>query len=159
MWVPVNEATLDNGCLYVLPKQCDSLWADASHPAHQRCAANLSDEEGSGGGGAGPPVIELRFPIHAVRPLPVPAGSVLAWAGNTVHWGAACGEGHQPRQSVAFTFKAPLPKYESQEAANVVERGKEACEDVYLSRYERWGAQGSCALKHCLCLQTACCCT
>ena len=58
--------------------------------------------------------MELRFPLGAVRPLPAPAGSVLLWAGNTLHYGTACGPrggaadaGAPPRQPLAMTFRRP----------------------------------------------------
>lgn len=46
---------------------------------------HLRPAEAEPGGGA-----VLHFPVAAARPLPAAAGSVCAWAGNTIHWGAAC---------------------------------------------------------------------
>ena len=100
VWMPVTDATLDSGCLYVLPRGADKCWNDPTHPDHLRPA------EAEPGGGAA-----LHFPLACARPLPALAGSVCAWAGNTVHWGAACrvereesvnanvyddGKGHEP---------------------------------------------------------------
>ena len=38
IWVPLTEATLDNGCMHVLPRESDALWAAAADPAHM-CTA------------------------------------------------------------------------------------------------------------------------
>lgn len=47
-----------------------------------------------------------RFPLESVRPLPGPAGSVICWQGNTIHWGSKCGEyAETPRMSIAMSFR------------------------------------------------------
>jgi hypothetical protein len=79
VWMPVTDATLDSGCLYVVPRGADKCWDDPTHPDHLRPA------EAEPGGGAA-----LHFPLACARPLPAAAGSVCMWAGNTIHWGAAC---------------------------------------------------------------------
>ena len=79
VWMPVTDATLDSGCLYVVPRGSDARWNDPGHPDH------LSPAEPEPGGGAA-----VHFPLAAARPMPAAAGSVCAWAGNTIHWGAAC---------------------------------------------------------------------
>jgi hypothetical protein len=38
VWVPLVHATLHNGCLYVVPRELDAHWANASHPSHLRPA-------------------------------------------------------------------------------------------------------------------------
>ena len=38
VWVPITDATLDNGCMYVLPKEFDPLFHLPEHPLHLKCA-------------------------------------------------------------------------------------------------------------------------
>jgi hypothetical protein len=78
-WLPLTDATLDSGCLYVVPRESDPLWDDHEHPDHLKPARVEAD------GGT-----SLRFPIAAARALPCEAGSVCLWAGNTIYWGGAC---------------------------------------------------------------------
>ena len=79
VWMPLTDATLDTGCLHVLPRGADRTWDDPDHPDHLRPA-----EREPGGGAA------VRFSLADVRALPAEAGSVCAWAGQTVHWGGSC---------------------------------------------------------------------
>jgi hypothetical protein len=78
-WLPLTDATLDTGCMHVVPRQSDRLWGDPDHPDHLKPAARESD-----GGCA------LRFPVSAVRAVPAEAGSVCLWAGQTIHYGSKC---------------------------------------------------------------------
>jgi hypothetical protein len=52
---------------------------------------------------------ELFFPIEHAQPLPAPAGSILGWTMNTIHWGAACSPvpSAPPRKSFAAAFRVP----------------------------------------------------
>ena len=48
---------------------------------------------------------KIHFPLHGARALPAPAGSLIAWYGNTVHWGSTCSKyANDPRKSIALTF-------------------------------------------------------
>ena len=58
--------------------------------------------------------IETRFPFHRCVPVaPLGAGTAVAWAGNTLHWGSSCAAEPPPhvfppappRRSIAFTFR------------------------------------------------------
>lgn len=102
-WIPLTDATTDNGCVYVLPRRADAIWSDGSHPDH---LAPATREEGGGA--------SLRFDVSRAVPMIAKAGSVCAWAGQTVHWGGACGLRRDecdwntravPRRSVACTFR------------------------------------------------------
>lgn len=102
-WIPLTDATTDNGCVYVLPRRADAHWSDGSHPDH---LAPATREEGGG--------TSLRFDVARAVPMIAKAGSVCAWAGQTVHWGGACGLRSDecdwntraiPRRSVACTFR------------------------------------------------------
>mmetsp|Transcript_32484 Transcript_32484/g.97256 ORF Transcript_32484/g.97256 Transcript_32484/m.97256 type:complete len:476 (-) Transcript_32484:51-1478(-) len=97
VWLPLVDSTLDNGCMYVLPKNCDALFDKPSDRLHM--AAAKRNDEGD---------LICRFPIHHVRPLPAPAGSVLSWMGNLIHWGSSCSPHksvEQPRISMALTLR------------------------------------------------------
>ena len=99
VWLPVVDVTPNNGCMYVVPVAHDAR--DASTPP-------TFDRTG------------------AIALAPAPAGSLMAWAGDTVHWGTACvanlPANEQPRASLAFVFRrreascdargAPLTKRE-----------------------------------------------
>jgi hypothetical protein len=92
VWVPLDDATLDNGCMYVVPKWCDKEFKSLGN---KRVASRVSS-------GA----TAINFPLHSVRPLPAVGGSVCLWQGSLIHWGAACSphSTDPPRASIAFTF-------------------------------------------------------
>jgi hypothetical protein len=98
VWIPLNDATLDNGCMYVVPREFDTDFArtDSNHHAHMNPATEVQRGLSS----------KIHFPLHGVRALPAPAGSLLAWYGNTIHWGSTCSRyANAPRKSIALTFR------------------------------------------------------
>lgn len=53
--------------------------------------------------------MEVRFDLGSAHPLaPLPAGSIVAWVGNLIHWGTNCVPGAEagPRTSLGFNFLA-----------------------------------------------------
>eukprot|EP00933_Yihiella_yeosuensis_P027717 TRINITY_DN21603_c0_g1_i1.p1 TRINITY_DN21603_c0_g1~~TRINITY_DN21603_c0_g1_i1.p1 ORF type:complete len:233 (-),score=45.54 TRINITY_DN21603_c0_g1_i1:436-1134(-) len=87
-WVPLVPATMDNGCMYVLPAESDPVLSQPDHPSHKK------------------PEEDLVLPQGVA--LPCEAGSVLAWKANLVHWGSACAaDVSQPRKSFATAFMLP----------------------------------------------------
>ena len=97
VWIPLNDATLDNGCMYVVPKEFDIDFARTdNHHAHMNPATEVQRGKSS----------KIQFPLHGVRALPAPAGSLIAWYGNTIHWGSSCSRyAKAPRKSIALTFR------------------------------------------------------
>lgn len=87
VWLPLCDVTARNGCMYVVPRPEDPRFADA---------------QGS--------LQEPEVPADALKALaPFPAGSVMCWSGNTIHWGSACESlehGESPRTSLALVFRA-----------------------------------------------------
>ena len=75
VWMPLNDVTLHNGCMYAVPRAKD---ADFAAP----------------GGRAATALHEPVVPVDGLTPLaPRRAGSLLCWSGNTIHWGSACEPG------------------------------------------------------------------
>jgi hypothetical protein len=97
VWIPINDATLDNGCMYILPKEFDTQFARPDDYAHMRAATAVK----------GAAVCKLRFPLNGARAVPAVAGSLLSWCGNTIHWGGSCSQhsAASPRKSIAMTFR------------------------------------------------------
>lgn len=88
VWVPVAEATLENGCMYVVPREDDPLFTRYEERNHIEC--------------------HNRFPFQYVLPLPATAGTVLMWNPNTIHFGSACSpDATHPRRSIAMSFRLP----------------------------------------------------
>ncbi|MCB9643590.1 MAG: phytanoyl-CoA dioxygenase family protein [Myxococcales bacterium] len=84
VWLPLTDATPDNGCIYVLPASLDKRYHQYGQP----------NEEGS-------------LSLQDVRALPAPAGSVLGWSAQLLHWGGRTSPWAEgPRISVAFEFQA-----------------------------------------------------
>ncbi len=88
-WFPVTDATLENGCIYIVPQNRipDSLTENFARRATFRQP-------------------ELQLLMHAARALPVKAGSILGWNFKVLHWGSVAGQTRQPRISLATEFVA-----------------------------------------------------
>ena len=87
VWVPLTDATVDTGCLCVVPK----------HLVPRSVAGRWYDR----------PTLDMREAmdvVHAARPLPAAAGSVLGWDTGLLHWGAARERAGEPRVSVSMEF-------------------------------------------------------
>lgn len=89
VWVPLSEATLDNGCIYVVP--ADRMPADFPSKYHDVKTVTQS---------------QLGTLLQAARALPSPPGAYLGWHHGLIHWGSfACGQ-TAPRISMAVEFVA-----------------------------------------------------
>jgi hypothetical protein len=87
--VPLTEATLENGCMYLVPR-------DLLPPG---IAVGDAD---------------TRTVLQASRALPAAPGEVLGWSFDILHWGSASsGDGTEPRVSLSYEFIAadatPVP--------------------------------------------------
>ena len=87
MWVPLTDATLDNGCIYVIPR--DRLPEDLrgnylkiDHVTHA----------------------QLDRLLQSTRALPSPAGAFLGWNHELIHWGSVSSGQVEPRISLALEF-------------------------------------------------------
>jgi ectoine hydroxylase-related dioxygenase (phytanoyl-CoA dioxygenase family) len=89
VWIALSEATVANGCLYVLPKD--------------RVPGRLMDHWP---GLTRLERADLDVLLQGVRALPAPSGSALILESDIVHWGSACAEGGEPRISLALEFLA-----------------------------------------------------
>jgi hypothetical protein len=70
LWIPLTDATIDNGCMYVIPQDC----------VPSMLPRNYSDWESVS-------KQDLQVLLHNVTPLPAAAGSVLGWHHQLIHWG------------------------------------------------------------------------
>ena len=61
-WLPLTEATPQNGCMYLMPANLDPFYGTPQD--HQ-----------------------LKIDLQSMRALPSPAGGVLAWTQAVFHWG------------------------------------------------------------------------
>jgi len=90
LWIPLTDATLDNGCIYVVPR--DRIPPDWVRTFNSRAAFDRDA------------VLTL---LQSSRAVPAPAGSLLGWDFRTIHWGsvrhASAGE---PRMSIAVELIA-----------------------------------------------------
>lgn len=83
LWIPLGDVTLDNGCMYVLPRDRlpeGTMLANGDAPAL----------------------------LRAARALPARRGEVLGWDHQLVHWGSYCSdEPGEPRAAMSMEFLAP----------------------------------------------------
>ena len=97
VWVAINRVTVENGCMYVVPKNYDENFCkDAMYEHMQVCSVGVHREKKF-----------LNFPLHGILPLPCAKGTAIGWAGNLIHWGSDCqrSENVDPRKSLAFVFR------------------------------------------------------
>lgn len=79
-WIALSDVAVESACMHVVPLDRDP---------HFPIALDRVDFD----------------PREAV-PLPVPAGSVLAWNANVLHFGGAMTEGAPPRASLSFSIRS-----------------------------------------------------
>lgn len=97
IWVPLSEATLDNGCMFLIPK-------NRVPPRVARDYHGVTRFQHD----------EVDALLQNARPLPAPAGAFLCWESGIIHWGSQSQAGASPRISLAVEllregFRTPDP--------------------------------------------------
>jgi hypothetical protein len=105
MWIPITDATLDNGCMYVVPRHAET---DAATQRFMESALVPGD---------------TATLLHHARALPAPAGSLLCWREDVIHWGSVASAASTPRISAAFEWLAPGAPLQAGESELVLEAG------------------------------------
>lgn len=87
VWIPLTDATVENGCMYVVPKSCvpadlTERWPSLETVTKQEAAALL----------------------QGARALPARVGSIVGWDMGVLHWGSTVQTAEIPRVSVSFDF-------------------------------------------------------
>lgn len=89
VWVPFVPATLDNGCMYVIPRnrKPDTLPASYSdlYAVDKRHLSRL---------------------LQGARALPAQPGEILGWEPETIHWGSYASGNTGPRISISLEMVA-----------------------------------------------------
>ena len=87
VWIALTDATIENGCMYVLPR---------SHPAARALDGNWhADTIGLA------QAVEM---LSGARALPAAAGSALVWDFDLVHWSGTRSGGGVARRSLSLEF-------------------------------------------------------
>jgi hypothetical protein len=87
VWIPLSDATLDNGCMYLIPQDRVS-----SARLNDFWSRNYVTKE------------ELALLLWSTKALPAPAGSLLGWNQKILHWGSIASDSAHPRISLAVEF-------------------------------------------------------
>jgi hypothetical protein len=89
VWIAVTDATLDNGCMYAIPRT--NGLAEVGRDFHENKLEHS----------------QVRRMLHEARALPATSGDALAWMFDIIHWGGRVRRGAAaPRRSVALEFIA-----------------------------------------------------
>jgi hypothetical protein len=87
VWLPLTDATLDNGCMYVVPKNLIPHSLPADYMKWETIERS-----------------ELDRLLQCSRALPAEAGALLGWDHNLIHWGSISSGSGTPRISIAVEF-------------------------------------------------------
>ena len=89
VWIPLSAATVENGCMYVIPRDRmpDSLPLD--YAKIQTVTAR-----------------ELGHLLQSAKALPVDPGASIGWNHQVVHWGSTSTGQTEARVSIAVEFIA-----------------------------------------------------
>jgi hypothetical protein len=86
IWIPLTDATLDNGCIYAIPRNLNT-----SGVGERRALGAASN-------------LQMRELLQRSRALPARAGSLLGWHFRVLHWGSVCQVASGPRVSLVMEF-------------------------------------------------------
>lgn len=88
VWIALNDATLDNGCLYLIPKDLVPKTLVENFVGQETCSR-----------------ADLMAMLQSAEALPVSAGTVLGWQHEVIHWGSYHrAEEKNPRISISQEF-------------------------------------------------------
>jgi len=87
IWIPLTDSTLENGCIYVIPRNL----APPSLPADFRRWDSIKKSE-------------LNKVLQSCRALPARAGAILGWDHSLIHWGSVSHGSTTTRISIAVEF-------------------------------------------------------
>jgi ectoine hydroxylase-related dioxygenase (phytanoyl-CoA dioxygenase family) len=87
VWFALSEATLDNGCMHVIPSDLVAEQTAAEFSTISSFTAR-----------------ETRHLLQSARALPARAGTMMGWDFNVIHWGGTCHDATEPRISTAMEF-------------------------------------------------------
>ena len=99
LWIPLTDVSTENGCMYVVPRECDPQFSIDNTAKDQDPFSH-------------------RFNYAAITPLaPLKPGAVLIWHPNLIHWGGSCSLSSllPPRKSIAMAFRVRNEKRNSTE--------------------------------------------
>jgi len=83
LWISLSDATTDNGCMNVMPRQFEALYRE------------IPDDTG-------------EIATEHSRALPAKAGSVLGWPQDLIHWGGqVTDKATESRLSLSLEFQNP----------------------------------------------------
>ena len=83
LWIPLEDVTPDQSCLYVIPAPCDEDFYTPERLVHFD-----------------------KIRLQDIRALPARAGSVLGWSSHLIHWGSRASPfAERPRMSVTMYFQ------------------------------------------------------
>jgi hypothetical protein len=85
LWIPLGDATLENGCMVVVPKHLLPAGAPDDFANHMSSLAPAT----------------WRAMLQGARPLPARAGAVMGWDFQVIHWSGVVGDAEAPRVSLA----------------------------------------------------------
>jgi len=86
IWIPLSDATLQNGCMYVIPQHVV--------PETLRDFSTLENVSRA----------ELQTLLQGSRAVPAQAGSVLGWHFQLIHWGSTVAQAEHARISLTMEF-------------------------------------------------------
>jgi hypothetical protein len=87
VWIGLNDATLENGCIYLIPK----------HQTPEKIAQNFTKIQSIEWS-------DMRTLMHHTQALPVRTGTILGWDFQVIHWGSICNQIQHPRISISQEF-------------------------------------------------------
>jgi hypothetical protein len=99
VWIALTDATASNGCMHLVPRRRLPAAFARNWQAFPEVA-----------------IADAVEALHAVRSLPVAAGSILGWSFDVLHWGGTCTSVETPRRAVSLEFIARDESPRSDEA-------------------------------------------
>jgi hypothetical protein len=100
VWLALSDATLENGCMYVVRRNSDT----------EKISNGFLDS-----GTKSFPAGDLAKFLQHTKALPVAAGSYLGWGANVVHWGSTSSPFANPRLSISAEFASHHPNQRAEE--------------------------------------------